>query len=99
MQNSHDRFVVIISTLLTLLLLGGATLAVGFRNGWLRVATHDPGRDVVTAAAQLTDTPLTDAPPVLEAGADQSEGDRSFAEHEGDDERERGSRGLESRRD
>jgi len=55
MQDPSNRFVVIISALLTLLVLGGATLAVGFRNGWLHVATDAPSRDAVTALAQLTD--------------------------------------------
>ena len=55
MQDPSNRFVVIISALLTLLVLGGATLAVGLRNGWLHVATDASSRDAVTALAQRTD--------------------------------------------
>ena len=81
MQDPSNRFVVIISALLTLLVLGGATLAVGFRNGWLHVATDAPSRDAVTALAQRTDAERSrtlptarDAnPSTLEAGADQGE--------------------------
>jgi hypothetical protein len=82
MQDPSNRFVVIVSALLTLLVLGGATLAVGFRNGWLHVATDAPSRDAVTALAQLTEAERSRAlpaareanlSPTLEAGADQSE--------------------------
>jgi hypothetical protein len=82
MQDPANRFVVIISALLTLLVLGGATLAVWFRNGWLHVATDAPSRDAVTALAQLTDAERSrtlptareaNPSPALEAGADQSE--------------------------
>lgn len=82
MQGSSNRFVVIISALLTLLVLGGATVAVGFRNGWLQVATDAPSRTAVTAVAQLTDAERSRTPqpareanpsPALNAGADQSE--------------------------
>jgi hypothetical protein len=55
MQGSSNRSVVIISGLVTLLVLGGATLAVGFRNGWVQVASAAPRPDVVTALAQPTD--------------------------------------------
>ena len=54
MQSLSNRSVVIISGLLTLLVLGSATLAVGFRNGWLQVATHAPGPDGKTAPAPDT---------------------------------------------
>ena len=50
-----SRSVVIISGLLTLLVLGGGTLAVGFRNGWLRTASESPSRENV-ASAQPTPT-------------------------------------------
>ena len=82
MQDPSNRSVVIISALLTLLVLGGATLAVGFRNGWLHAATDAPSRDAVTALAQLTDAERSrtlptaregNPSPALEAGADQSE--------------------------
>ena len=79
MQDPSNRFVVLISALLTLLVLGGATLAVGFRNGWLHVATGAPDRDAVTALAQFTDTERSRTLPTardgsrstLEAGAGQ----------------------------
>ncbi len=82
MQDPSNRFVVIISALLTLLVLGGATLAVGFRNGWLHVATDAPSRDAVTARTQLTGAerggtlptaPEANPSPALEAGAAQGE--------------------------
>jgi hypothetical protein len=50
-----SRSVVIISGLLTLLVLGGGTLAVGFHNGWLRTASDSPSRE--TAAANGHPTP------------------------------------------
>ena len=50
------RSVVIISGLLTLLVLGGATLAVGFHNGWLRTASNSPSRETAAASAQPTPT-------------------------------------------
>ena len=49
-----SRTVVIISGLLTLLVLGGATLAVGFHNGWLRTASDSPGHEPAAASAQPT---------------------------------------------
>jgi hypothetical protein len=47
-----SRSVVIISGLLTLLVLGGGTLAVGFHNGWLRTASDSPSRATAAASAQ-----------------------------------------------
>jgi hypothetical protein len=82
MQDASNRFVVIISALLTLLVLGGATLAVGFRNGWLHVATDPQSRGAVTALAQLTDAERSrtlptageaNPSPAPNAGPDQSE--------------------------
>ena len=81
MHDPSNRFVVIISALLTLLVLGGATLAVGFRNGWLHLATDALSRDAVTALTQRTDaergrtlpTAREANPPALEAGADPGE--------------------------
>jgi hypothetical protein len=76
------RSVVIISGLLTLLVLGGGTLAVGFHNGWLRTAPADvPSREAVTASAQPTTTPNGQAgtrlaepsPPPSTQGATQDE--------------------------
>jgi hypothetical protein len=51
-----SRSVVIISGLLTLLVLGGGTLAVGFHNGWLRTASDSPGHETAAARAQPTPT-------------------------------------------
>jgi hypothetical protein len=50
------RSLVIISGLLTLLVLGGGTLAVGFHNGWLRTASDSPGHQTAAASAQPTPT-------------------------------------------
>jgi hypothetical protein len=81
MHDPSNRFVVIISALLTLLVLGGATLAVGFRNGWLHVGADASSRDAVTALAQLSDaersptvpTARDAKPPHALEAADQSE--------------------------
>ena len=77
MQGPSNRSVVIISGLLTLLVLGGATLAVAFRNGWVHVASAAPSPDAVTALAQPTDadrsrtvTPPREADPSAAPGAD-----------------------------
>jgi len=52
-----NRSVVLISGLLTLLVLGGGTLAVGLHNGWLRTASPDvSSRETVTASTQPTPT-------------------------------------------
>ena len=48
------RSVVIISGLLTLLILGGGTLAVGFHNGWLRTASDSRSRETAAVSAQPT---------------------------------------------
>jgi hypothetical protein len=50
------RSVVILSGLLTLLVLGGGTLAVGFHNGWLRTASDSPGHETAAASGQPTPT-------------------------------------------
>lgn len=82
MQGPSNRSVVVISGLLTLLVLGGATLAVAFRNGWVHVASAAPSPDAVTALIQPTDADCgqTVAPPreadpsaAPGAAADQSE--------------------------
>jgi hypothetical protein len=65
MQDPSNRFVVIISALLTLLVLGGAA-GSGFRSGRLHVATDAPSRDAVTALAQLTDAERSRILPVAE---------------------------------
>jgi hypothetical protein len=45
MPGPSNRSVVIISGLLTLLVLGGASLAVAFRNGWVHVTSAAPVSD------------------------------------------------------
>ncbi len=52
MQGSVNRSVVIVSGLLTLLLLCGATLALAFHNGWLRTGAEAPTSDTLSALAQ-----------------------------------------------
>jgi hypothetical protein len=52
MQVPASRSIVIISGLLTLLVLGGGTLAVAFHNGWLRTASDTPSRETVAASTQ-----------------------------------------------
>jgi hypothetical protein len=49
-----SRSVVIISGLLTLLVLGGGTLAVGFHNGWLHTASDSPRHEAAAASTQPT---------------------------------------------
>ena len=82
MQGPADRSVVIISGLLTLLVLGSATLAIAFRNGWVHVAADAPSRNAVTALVQRMDAessrPLptareADSLTAFDAGAAQSE--------------------------
>jgi hypothetical protein len=51
-----SRSVVIISGLLTLLVLGGGTLAVGFHNGWLRIASDSPRHGAAAASTQPNPT-------------------------------------------
>ena len=77
MPGPSNRSVVIISGLLTLLVLGGATLAVAFRNGWVHVTSAAPGPDTVTARVQPTDAdrgrtvpPPREADPSAARGAD-----------------------------
>ena len=56
MHGSANRSVVIVSGLLTLLLLCGATLALALHNGWLRTGAEAPVSD--TLSAQSADPPL-----------------------------------------
>jgi len=51
-----SRSVVIISGLLTVIVLGGGTLAVGFHNGGLRTASDSPSRETAAASAHPTPT-------------------------------------------
>ena len=109
MQGPSNRSVVIISGLLTLLVLGGATLAVAFRNGWVRVASAAPVADadqgeiaVYRRKAEEAYRALDDAYAQVRSlqtaqsqVASRGEGDRAFTDH--DDERhERRSRHRES---
>ena len=81
MHDPSNRLGVNTSALLTLLVLCGATLAVGFRNGWLHVGADASSRDAVTALAQLSDaersptvaTARDAKPPQALEAADQSE--------------------------
>ncbi len=51
MHGSANRSVVIVSGLLTLLLLCGATLALALHNGWLRTGADAPVADTLSAQA------------------------------------------------
>lgn len=62
MQASSNRSVTIISGLLTLIVLSGATTAVAFRNGWLHVAAEGPSLDAVTARAEPPTGPSMGVP-------------------------------------
>ncbi|HET7696635.1 MAG TPA: hypothetical protein VFK57_13055 [Vicinamibacterales bacterium] len=64
MQLPPSRSVVIISGLLTLLVLGGVTLAVGFRNGWLRTGADAASREMAAASAPLQPAQPSPAAPV-----------------------------------
>jgi hypothetical protein len=70
MPGPSNRSVVIISGLLTLLVLGGATLGVAFRNGWVQVASATPPADGATALAPPTGAVPSAAPA---AAADSGE--------------------------
>lgn len=56
MHGSANRSVVIVSGLLTLLLLCGATLALALHNGWLRTGADAPVSDALST--QSADAPL-----------------------------------------
>ena len=51
MQGPSNRSVVVISGLLTLLVLGGSTMAVAFHNGWVHVASAAPRPDEAAPSA------------------------------------------------
>ena len=57
MQGSVNRSVVVVSGLLTLLLLCGATLALALHNGWLRTSAGAPAADTLQALAQAAAEP------------------------------------------
>jgi len=144
MQRLSNRSVIVISGMLTLIVLGGATAAVAFRNGWVQFAAEAPSADAVSARAQSPEagrsrvgqiargessvssssgTPqddvvvywqkLEEAYRALDNAyaqirslqtaqtqlASRGNGDRSFAEHDGDNDRERGSRRRKSHYD
>lgn len=67
MQGPTNRSVLIISGLLTLLALGGGTLAVAFHNDWLRVSGSAPSPDAVIARAQPGDEDVNRAAPAAHA--------------------------------
>lgn len=99
MQGSVNRSVVIVSGLLTLLLLCGATLALSVHNGWVRIGADAPERPAapvqVTAreeVAQVQSVQSTDAP--IARLDDRTE---QFEHHDDDDDDE-GHREGEGRR-
>lgn len=63
MQGASNRSIVVISGLLTLLVLGGTTLAVAFHHGWLRTASDAVAPDAVSLRAQSTDSRNTSVAP------------------------------------
>jgi hypothetical protein len=65
MQVSAHRAVVVISGLLTLLVLGGGALAVGFHNGWVRIASQE----TVTADPQPSAASNESVAPISAEGA------------------------------
>jgi len=98
MQGPSNRSVVIISGLLTLLVLGGATLAVAFRNGWVHVASSAPGADVDQSEVAVYRGKLEDGYRALDVAyaqvrslqtaqsqlASRGDSDRAFTEHDDD---------------
>lgn len=66
MQGFSNRSIVVISGLLTLLVLGGATLAVGFHHGWLYTRSSAPAAARSSAdSADISDS----AVPAAESGS------------------------------
>jgi hypothetical protein len=69
MQSSSNRSIVVISGLLTLLLLSGGALALGFHNGWLHAGSGAAIPATVSAASQPGDgrserrAPIEPTPP------------------------------------
>lgn len=55
MQSSSNRSIVIISGLLTLLILSGGALALGFHNGWLRAGSGAATPEAAGAVSQPAD--------------------------------------------
>ena len=55
MQSCSNRSTLIISGLVTLLVLSGAALALGFHNGWLRTDSGAAMPEAVGAASQPSD--------------------------------------------
>ena len=52
MQGASNRSVIVISGLLTLLFLIGATLALGLRNGWVQLRSDPTATDAVITRGQ-----------------------------------------------
>ena len=94
MQVSTNRPVVIISALLTMLILSGGTLALGFHNGWLRTGSGTATPEAIAADSQPTN-PGNDGAALTEARP--SAMDERSAGHDGDgDHHQRRSRGHDS---
>lgn len=55
MHGSSNRSILIISGLLTLLVLSGGALALGFHNGWLRIGSNAATPDAIGADSQPSD--------------------------------------------
>ena len=55
MQSTSHRSTLIISGLVTLLVLSGTALALGFHNGWLRTESGAAMREAVSAESQPSD--------------------------------------------
>lgn len=81
MQSPSNRSVVIISGLLTLMVLAGATAAVGVRNGWLRAAPEPPAATLNALTTQQNTDQSRGVPGPREAilttevGADGDQGE------------------------
>ena len=94
MQVSTNRSVVIISGLLTLLVLSGGTLALGFHNGWLRAGPGAAMPEAVSTASPSSDARNGGA--ALTEGKPLPAGERSTARDGDDDGREQRTRGHDS---
>jgi hypothetical protein len=79
-QGASNRSVIIISGLLTLLLLIGATFALGLRNGWVQLASDAPTAGAVITRVQphaaestLVASSAPSAPPHIAASPHEGE--------------------------
>ena len=64
MHGSSSRSILIISGLLTLLVLSGAALAIGFHNGWLRSGSGAAPPEAIGADSQPSDAGNDGAAPM-----------------------------------